>query len=94
MYNSIPRRALHGLNKEKCQTCSYFCEKCIEMNNRSDTPHAIRDAICWCCKKCTNGECQFIMTGRPYEGSVYNERTLTDGTKTVNVRLCPNFERG
>ena len=93
MYNSIPREN-RRLNKEKCATCSYFCEECVRLNNRVDSPHAERDSLCLCCKNSTNGTCKFIMTGKPYEDAIYTQRTLTDGTHTINIRLCPSFERG
>lgn len=94
MYNYIPNRGGRMLNKERCQECQYFCGKCVEMNNRVDTPHGKRDALCFCCSHCTDGSCQYMMTGKPIEGSVYTQRTLKDGTINTNVRTCPYFERG
>lgn len=82
------------LNKEKCRDCQYFCEECIRINNRVDTPHAERDALCWCCRHCTDGQCNFMMKGIIPEGAIFFQRTLTDGTDTVNIRTCPNFVRG
>lgn len=94
MYNRTPYKGYHMLNKEKCRTCQYYCDKCVEMNNRVDTPHAERDALCFCCTHCTDGSCSYMMTGKPIEGSVYNQRTLKDGTINTNIRTCPGFERG
>lgn len=94
MYNHIPNKGYKQLNKEKCRTCQYFCDKCIEMNNRVDTPHAERDCLCWCCERSTNGTCEFMMNGTIPEGAIVLQRVLGDGTESVNVRTCPNFERG
>lgn len=93
MYNSKMFSYRHT-NKEKCMTCGYFCEKCVQMNNRVDSPHAERDSLCLCCGKSTNGTCGYMMFGKPLEGSTYTQRTLKDGTVNINIRTCPYFERG
>ena len=94
MYTYKPLGKQRLTNKEKCRTCSYWSEKCVQINNRVDTPHSERDALCWCCAHVVDGTCQYAMTGKIIEGSVYTQRTLNDGTINTNIRLCPNFERG
>ena len=94
MYTQIPSRGHKPWIGDKCQDCQYRCDKCEEMYNRVPETHMKCVAICWCCANACNGRCQYMMTGKPIEGSTYTQRTLKDGTVNTNVRTCPKFERG
>lgn len=94
MYNKVKERAYHSPYTGKCIGCIYRCEECSRRQNRNPETHTENLALCWCCGHSTDGTCQYMMDGEPYEDSIYTQRTLKDGTINTNIRTCPNFERG
>jgi len=93
MYNKREYKS-NKPGREKCKTCKYNCKKCEDMYKKNPTSHTMRDALCWCCAKATDGSCQYMMTGKVYEDTVYHTKRLRDGTVGTNISDCPKFVRG
>lgn len=81
-------------NRDKCRTCMYNSPKCDELYAKSPTSHSKTDALCWCCRKSTDGTCQYMATGTPYEGSEFRRRRFADGSNGCHIISCPYFDRG